>query len=749
MIPTPRTGTRVTSGGRGAGQGPRLGGGIDPPIVVPRWRTALVFGVLALGLCALGVKAGRLQLLLGDDLRGLAENQYLRKVKVAAPRGDIVDHAGRPLAKSVAAWSVSARPSLVEDKQAAAAALAPLLGVDTREVLAELTGGDKFVWLERRAALDVAEGVRRLGIPGVALHQDTRRTWPQKALAGQLLGLVDIDGRAQGGVEQAFDESLEGRAQQAPALIDNKGDRIAVGDGLDLALLDGDDVALTLDVGVQHEAEDALAATVIEHGAKSGWALAMDARTGALLAVANYPPFNPNAPEMNNARNLAFAEAFEPGSIFKIATFAAALEAGAVKPSDRIYCENGRFQVGRHVIHDTHRAEWLTAQEVFQESSNIGTLKIAQRLGEDAMKAALLRFHFGEQPGTGLIEETPGRLPSKSHWGDARLATVSFGHGLLVSALQMVSLAQAVANGGVRMTPHLLDRVTTHDGEVVRRAPLDEGERIMSAGTARTLTEIMETVEHKGGTGTLAAITGIEVAGKTGTAEKVDPVTHRYSNQLHMASFVGFAPANDPKIVAIVVVDEPQGPHHFGGLVAAPAWRRIVERALAEDGVLAQAQLADTPLVGKDAAVLVRAAREGAVVDDVGDAAADRADAAGARVTGASEGHAADGDRVAVDLRGLGARAALSVAEKAGVEVELAGSGVVASQQPAPGKRLAAGERIRALLADPSAPPLPVDPAPAPGPGNESSSAASAKRSSATTSVKVNSKTPRRAKGGG
>lgn len=666
---------------------------------VPRWRVAAVFGLLGACLLTLAVKAGRLQLVLGEDLRSLAENQYLRRVQLAAPRGDITDRHGRPLAVSVPAWSVSARPALVEDKPGAAQGLALALGVDAREIQKKLEGGKKFVWLKRRASADVADAVRALGVPGVELKQEMRRTWPQKTAAGQLLGLVDVDGKPRGGAERAFDESLQGRASSGAALADNKGDRIALaldGGELDLDLLEGDDVALTIDLSIQHEAEEALAAAIKENQAKAGWAVVLDVRTGAVLAAANAPSYNPNAPDPERARNRAFAEAFEPGSIFKIATFAAALDGGVLKGGDRIFCENGRYQLGKHVIHDTHKADWLTATEVFQQSSNIGTLKIAQRVGEDGMKAALARYGFGARPGTGLVDESAGRLPAAGRWGDARLATVSFGHGVLVTALQMASFVQAVANDGVRKAPFLLDHATSSAGEVVATAPIDDGEAIMSPEAARALTDIMKTVAHEGGTGTLAAIPGIEIAGKTGTAEKVDPLTRRYSKDLHLSSFIGFAPADAPRVVAVVVVDEPKG-QHFGGLVAAPAWRRIVERALVEEGVLGTASLASAAGASRgdamkaakqnpkaDPAALVAAAREGARLVEVGEKST-----AGAKGVPAAS----------LDLRGLGARAALREAEKAGVELALSGSGVVVKQEPAPGKPIPAGSQVKVVLA--------------------------------------------------
>jgi cell division protein FtsI (penicillin-binding protein 3) len=648
---------------------------------LPRWRIATVFALLIIALTGVVVKAGRLQLVLGDDLRSLAENQYLRRVPVAAPRGSIFDRHLRPLAVSLPAWSVGARPALVEDKAAAAAALAGVLGMSATDVRRKLDSDAKFLWLKRRATGDLADGVRSLAIPGIELTAEMRRTWPHKALAGQLLGLVDVDGRARGGVEQALDASLQGRSSSAPAIADNRGDRVALAGGLDVDLLEGDDVVLTIDMGLQQVAEDALADVIGEFAAAAAWAIALDARTGAIRAVAHAPSFNPNAPDPTTARNKALAEAFEPGSIFKVATFAAALDEGVLTPADRIYCENGRYQLGTHVIHDTHKAEWLTATEVFARSSNIGTLKIGQRVGEDRLKKLLVRYGFGAQPGTGLLEETGGRLPPSDRWGETRLATVSFGHGLLVSALQMASFAQAVGHGGVRMRPYLVDVVRSPAGDTVQSAPVDVGERIMGAAAARALTEMMKSVVREGGTGPLAAIPGIAVAGKTGTAEKVDPATKRYSRDLHLSSFVGFAPADDPRIVVIVVVDNPRH-GYFGGDVAAPAWRRIVEHALVDEGVLSTGVLAAAAPASP-----ARVEGGGGHVEQLGETAEHQP----AFTTSLAV--------VAIDLRGLGARAAVRRAEEAGIEVIVDGSGVVVDQKPAPGKPVPPGGKVRVRLA--------------------------------------------------
>jgi cell division protein FtsI (penicillin-binding protein 3) len=656
--------------------------GPDP---VPRWRVWAVAVVLLAGLGGVALKAARLQLGRGDDLRGLAEDQYLRNVKVSAPRGEVLDRNGHPLAVSVPAWSVFAEPRRVDDKAHTAHALATALGIPEAEVASKLEGDKAFTWLVRRTSADAADAVRALDLQGIGLRKEMRRYYPNKAIAGQLLGGVNVDGEGRGGVEQLFDDALQGQATSLPSLADNKGDHIALTDDVDMGALDGDNVKLTLDLRIQHIADEAVADAVAAHSAKAGFGIVMDARTGGILAVANTPTWNPNGGNEEGAerRNRAFGDAFEPGSIFKVATFAAALEAGVVDPTEMIFCENGKMQLGKNIIHDAHKAGWLTATQVFAESSNIGTLKIGQRLGEDRFKEALTHFGFGKRLGTGLVEETSGRLPPQAHWGDMRLATASFGHGVLVSALQMLSLAQAVGNGGVRIKPHVLDRVELANGDVVKKGEL-ESERLMSEKTAHTLRDIMKAVALEGGTGVMAAIPGVEVAGKTGTAEKVDPITHTYSKSLNLSSFVGFAPADDPRYVAIVIIDEPHN-GVFGGMTAAPAWRRIVEQALVADGTLAAgdlAAIANPPLKKGHKAPAIDASAEGARVDDVTDTAA---------LASTTEN---------LDLRGLSAREAIARASALGLDVTLTGTGRVVTQDPAAGSQVPAGSTVHLTLAE-------------------------------------------------
>jgi cell division protein FtsI (penicillin-binding protein 3) len=642
------------------------------PKVAPRWRLWAVAAVLGVGLVVLLAKAGHLQLVLGDDLRELAEKQYVRKLKVSAPRGNIYDRHGRPLAVTVPAYSVAAEPRRIEDGAAVARALAPLLELDEQKLAARLSTKRGFAWLKRRVDPSVADAVRAMDLRGISLRKESRRYYPARELAGQVLGLVSIDGDGLDGVERAFDEHLRGRAVTLPGLRDNRGRRLMLSDGVDLEVLAGNDVYLTLDARLQHVAERALLDAVGRWNAKGAWAVVLEPQTGRVLALANVPLFNPNDPGEGASgarRNRAISDAPEPGSVFKIVSFAAALDVGGLKPEDNVFCEDGRIKIGRYVIRDTHPAGWLTAREVFSHSSNIGTIKITQRTGEQKFRDTISRFGIGEAPGLGLVGETRGRVPKQGRWGDVRTATVSYGHGVMVSALQMASVVATVANGGTRVQPRLLERVSSPAGDAVVLGETPPGVRVISEETSRVLTDIMSGVVREGGTGQRANIRGIDVAGKTGTAEKVDPTTGRYSRELHVSSFVGFAPATDPKVVAVVVVDEPQG-RVYGGSTAGPAWRAIVEAALVDSGVLTEAEaptVAGTPVAAVTPAATGPAAAP--ILEDV------VASASSPSVEGA-----------AARFVGLTARQAVVLAEQSGVEVRLLGTGRVVEQTPAPGE---------------------------------------------------------------
>jgi cell division protein FtsI (penicillin-binding protein 3) len=621
---------------------------MSPQTMLPgmRGRVIVVAAVLCVGLVLMVAKAGRLQLGLGGDLKELAEQQYVRSLRFSAPRGNVYDRAGRPLAVSVPVWSISAAPRDIADPTVVAKTLAPLLKLDEAKLARKLEGRRAFTWLRRRLPPDVAEQVRALQLKGIGLHRESKRFYPGRELAGQLLGTVSIDGNGQSGVERAYDEHLRGRSISLPGVQDNKGRRMMMS-GVDLEVLAGDDVYLTLDARLQHLTEQALVDGIEASGAKSGMAVVVDPGSGALLAVANAPLFNPNDPGASSAfsrRNHAFAGVFEPGSTFKAISFAAALDAGVVKPDERIFCENGKLKLGRFTIHDTHPEGWITAREAFKYSSNIGTLKIASRLGEAGFREAIGRFGFGHAPGLGFVEESAGLLPRAETWGEVRLATTSYGHGLGVTSLQLARAVAILANDG-RDTPlTLLNRVESSAGEIVAEPPPAPSEQVVSAATANTVSTLMAAVFENGGTGYSVRIEGIEAAGKTGTAEKVDPRTGRYSKEDHTSSFVGFAPLRAPRFVVVVVLDEPQV-KTSGAATAGPIWRAIMTGALVDAGLLAERPV--TPTDG------------------------DQVAAAPAPIVKVDPRFA--------DFIGLNAREALREADARGVQVVLSGTGRVSA----------------------------------------------------------------------
>ncbi|MCP4503042.1 MAG: penicillin-binding protein 2 [Deltaproteobacteria bacterium] len=564
-----------------------------PTIFSIRWRIWALLVLMLIGLGVIALKAGRLQLVLGEDLRHLAENQYMRKLKVSAPRGSLLDRTGRPMAVTVPVFSVSTNPSQVTDAMDVAAKLAPILKMEIAKLERKLLSRRRFVYLKRRISGEVAEEVRGLALHGIRLEKEKKRFYPLKETAGHIVGMVDYDGDGISGAERAFDEYLRGRSVVLPGLRDNRKQHVALSLGVDLEVLNGDDVYLTIDSQLQHRTELALIEAVAENDAKGAWAIVMDPKTGALLAVANVPSFNPNDPKRGRQRNQALSSTFEPGSIFKVITFAAAIDEEVLDPNKLIFCENGNFKLGKFTIRDSHKAGWLTGRDVFRHSSNIGSMKIALSLGEEKFKRNMKRFGFGEVPGVGFLEEAKGRV-RKARWGETRLGTTGYGHGISVTALQMVRAVAAIANGGIMPHPQLLSRVEAQGGSIVLQGEKAAGVRVVSEKTAKVLSEIMTGVVASGGTGVLANIRGVRVAGKTGTAEKVDPKTGRYMRKVNMTSFIGFAPAENPEVVAIVVVDEPKT-SRFGGTTAGPAFRKIVESALVHRGVLTATEVQNAP----------------------------------------------------------------------------------------------------------------------------------------------------------
>jgi len=540
--------------------------------------------LLAVGFCGVllvvAARAVQVQLLWGPELTARAKGQYETFVTTSGRRGTILDAHGNPLAVSLELTSVAAHPRQIDDPCKAARRLAPLLGLDTETLARRLAANRSFVWVKRQADPDAVRAVKALEIEGVSFHHEYRRFYPNKTLAAQVLGFCNIDGKGIEGIEHYYESHLSAEAASRKALRDALGRHFAA-DDQSARLPVGNDVVLTIDATIQHFAETALEQAVTTYEARSGMALVMEPATGAILAMAHYPFFNPNnytraTPQL--WRNRIVADSFEPGSTMKIFTAAAALEHGGYAPQSIFFCENGSYRIGRHTIHDTKPHGWLTLQDVVMCSSNIGAVKIGQGLGQQVLHQTLVDFNFGEPLGIDFPGETGGRLSPPDRWTEVDAAAIAFGQGVSVSALQLAAATAAIANDGVMMQPYLVKEIRTPSGRLVQGVVPRPLRRVVSARCAERLRSILGTVVHDGGTGTNAALSGYTAGGKTGTAQKVDPAGG-YARNRYIGSFVGFAPLENPRLVVLVSIDEPRRAH-YGGVVAAPAFREIAQKSL-------------------------------------------------------------------------------------------------------------------------------------------------------------------------
>jgi cell division protein FtsI (penicillin-binding protein 3) len=649
-------------------------------------RVGVLAALLALGFGAVAARVFHLQVLRRDELVDDMVDQYRRQLVLKPRRGAITDRAGVLLAGSADARSVYADPAILKKEDRSGAALAKVaraLGLDAAAARRKLAKGTRFVFLARRVSPAEADAVERIvkaeRLRGIALVNETRRYYPKLELASQLLGHVGDDGNGLEGVELALDDLLAGSPAKVPSLRDGAGRTVLAGDPSAAREREGARVELTIDQGLQLATERALARAAAGVRAAAGMAVALDPRTGEVLALASWPPANPNAPRRaGEMRNRAVADAFEPGSTMKAFSIAGALDRGAVGALDPIDCGGGSLAIGAHVIHDHEALGWVGPSRVVASSSNVGAAKIAARLGKERLHEALVAFGFGERPGTGIPGEAKGALPFPR--SDIALATQSFGQGLTASPLQVTAAMAAIANGGVLLRPRIVKRVVdTATGEVLDAPGPEVVRRAVSEQAAATMARwLVGVVEDSRGTGARARLDGWRAAGKTGTAQKADPVSGGYSVDRRFSSFVGFAPAEAPRVAIGVFIDEPKG-SVYGGEVAAPAFREIAEHAMKTLGVPPSRPLAEAPPPPEPAAPAVEGPTPVAEADRSGDDSG-----AGSAVP---------------SLAGLPARAAIQRLEEADLEAELDGSGKVVAQTPAAGKVVPPGTRVRLTLA--------------------------------------------------
>ncbi len=545
-----------------------------------RRRIILIFLVLLLSLGGVAAKLFFLQIQQRDRLAERATKQYQRRLPILSRRGTIYDRTGRELAVSLKVTSVFAQPAAVEDPAATAKALAPILDQPASDLAARLTTDKPFVWLQRQLDPAQAEAITDLNLKGIGLFPESRRYYPRQELAAHVLGLVGLDDRGLEGLEHQYDDLLGGQPEFVSAQQDALG-RVIFRQEEPERRAPIFDLTLTIDEVLQYITERELQRAVEHSRAKAGTAIVMDPWNGEILALANQPTYDPNNYRIANAaarRNRAVTDAFEPGSVFKVILVAGALEEGVVRPGDRFFGENGAIEVSGVTIRDHEKYGWLTVREILTHSSNVGAIKIGQKLGKSFYYHYISGFGFGSLTGLDLPGETPGLMRRPKGWSALSLSVLSLGQEISVTPVQIATAFAAVANGGNLVRPHVVRGLTAQDASLSREVEPVVIRRVISPETAQTLLDMLRDAVEQG-TGKEAALEEYSVAGKTGTAQKMDPATGRYSHQKVVASFVGAVPAESPRLVILVLIDEPET-LRWGGSIAGPTFREIARDAL-------------------------------------------------------------------------------------------------------------------------------------------------------------------------
>jgi cell division protein FtsI (penicillin-binding protein 3) len=627
-----------------------------------RFRLAVAQILFALFFVLVAGRAFQLQVWRGQELRRLGEGQHLKRMTSPPKRGAVLDRSGESLAVSLVTHSVGAHPRRIDDKASVARELASILRLKPGDVRRLLDSDRPFVWIKRQVGPQEAAQIQKLNAKGVEMSFEPNRFYPQGQIAGQVVGFVNRDSEGLEGLELQYNDYIRGEAGSSLIEFDAKRRSVLVQGVEELQLPPGADLYLTLNSAIQHLAEKELEAAIVKNRAKAGVAIVVEPFTGEILALANYPSFDPNLfskQGKERARNRAIVDSYEPGSTFKTILAAAALEEGVVGKEDVFYCEMGKYSYAGRVIHDTHPHGWLPFSKILQVSSNICFTKVAEKLKKERYFHYIEKFGFGKVTGVDMPGEVPGILRNPKSWAAIDLATHAFGQGISATPLQMAMAYAAVANGGFLMRPYVAQKVTGPRGEALLANQPQVVRRVISEKTARALAGMLKDVTAEGGTGSMAKVEGFDVAGKTGTAQKADPVHGGYSRK-RVASFVGFVPAEEPRLVLMVMVDEPEA-SVYGGVVAAPAFGNIARGALRHLAVAPRAAdlvpVAPAPLEMPQRRAPARAAL--------------------------AESH--DGVNGAPDFLGLSLREAVEKARAAKVKVKMHGHGHVIKQQPLPG----------------------------------------------------------------
>jgi cell division protein FtsI (penicillin-binding protein 3) len=543
-------------------------------------RLLVVACLALLWMTAVSGRLGYLQLFRHSEYMVRAQRQQQRVIEITPKRGAIYDRNMHPLAMSIPVDSAFAVPSEIGDEQLAARLLSGVLGIPREALEARLESSRSFVWIARKLPPDKKEAVEALNLKGVYFQKENQRIYPKRELASHVLGFVDLDEKGLGGVEYELDSQIRGKSEKIIVMADA---RQRWFDGGEALRERGANVVLTLDEKIQYIAERELAAAIAKTHAIAGTVVVMNPNTGEILALANWPKFNPNAVNEATAdarMNRAVSALYEPGSTFKLITLAAAFDQGITSPGEVFDCENGTVYVAGHRIRDHKAFGLLDVADILAQSSDVGAIKIALRLGAPKFYDYIRAFGFGQPTGVDMPGESKGLLRRLENWSAVSIGSISMGQEVGVTPIQLISAVSAIANGGLLYTPHVIAELRRGTQVVAAGGPpaTSEPKRIIRPETAATLRRLMEGVILKG-TGKLALLAGWTAAGKTGSAQKYDPATGRYSATQLIASFTGFAPISNPAVTILVSLDSPVGEHE-GGEVAAPVFKRIAEQVL-------------------------------------------------------------------------------------------------------------------------------------------------------------------------
>lgn len=698
---------------------------VDGPVPVHslEWRSRAMVACVLFSVGFLVLAARAVHLCVGPDERldRRLRVQGESKVDVAPQRGAIVDRLGRPLAISVELGSVFTDPTRVpaDQIQASADLLAPLLGRASHEIRTALEKpSSRFQWLGRQLPMDTVEAIADLKLDGIYVLPENHREYPNTELAAPLLGFVNIDGVGLEGLEGRWNRELVGAAQRYQVERDGKRRPTRYADVLSRRPTEGNTLVLTVDHAIQHRAERSLAQAIERHEAEGGWVLVLDVNTGAVLAMASNPTFDPSAwkgSDPKRWRNRAVTDVYEPGSTMKSFVIAEVLDQERADVDEIIDCEGGNYRIGGRVIHDAHGHGLLSVADVLKVSSNIGTAKLADRIGPQALEDLYRRFGFGKTTGIDVAGEERGILHPASTWSRVGFANQSFGQGLAVTGLQLAAAYAALVNGGVIVKPHVVAELRDPRGRILQAYEPPPETRVLKHETSVLMRELMARVLEPGGTGPRAAMAEYRAGGKTGTAQKVKG--GRYAPGLYVSSFIGFAPAEAPRVVTLAVLDEPKK-GHYGGTVAGPIFKEVSLEAMRVLGVAPSPPPPTAPLPPGTPEVMPEEPGDiepVAEMDELGlltaDSGPDEATSHWISELGSPDGGAlleapvlaeirpVAGGWLVPDLLGLSARDALRALGGAEVEVELVGSGLVSSQEPAPGARVQRGARVALQLA--------------------------------------------------